>query len=179
MSAVFTALAAFLGSGIGVFGGHYTQRWAHRKASADQLRELRRQTALVWLGAVHEMYEQIADAHRHQVSSGKSQTDVARDLRRIPSSKAQMALEDLRLSATNELAQSAAAMWVHMRRELVPIGRDLEYEHFHSWMNRYWEKRRQFINEVRKSQGQSPLDWEKAGITQARPDENRIPDGPL
>lgn len=63
-------------------------------------------------------------------------------------------------------------MWVHMRRELVPIGQDLSHTHFLSWADQYWIKRRDFINDVRISQGQEPLDWETAGITQARPDED-------
>lgn len=172
MDAVFAAVAAFLGSAVGVVGGFYTQRWTHRRASADQLRELRRQTALAWLSAVHEMYQNVSDTHRELRRRRMQDTEAAERLRAQPSLRAQLALEDLRLSATSGLARSAAVMWVHLRREPVAIGQDLDFDHFLAWTEQYWVKRRQFINDVRTSQGQQPLDWETAGITAARPDED-------
>lgn len=153
------------GVAIGWVGNMASQSQAHRREADERLANSRRETYLRWLERVHFMFEEIAQVQRKVSRGTLSSSDASDQLRDVSSTDAQTALEDLRLIATDDLAAAAAAIWTHMRRHLVPIGRETNRGAWQSWRSEYWVLRHAFLDAARAEIGFKPLDWAQASVT--------------
>ncbi|TYL45642.1 hypothetical protein FXB39_16850 [Nocardioides sp. BGMRC 2183] len=162
----FVAVAGTLfGALIGVSGSYLIQRNSYRSASGERLADLRRQTCLEFLASAHEMFVQIDEIHR-LLRRRMLTEDVAKDqLVKVDAGSTQTALEALRLVASDGVAESAAELWIQLRRRDEPRGRLMDRRHYDDWRDSYWLARRRIIDSARRDIGFEPLDWASAGVT--------------
>jgi hypothetical protein len=160
-----------LGALVGALSTYFTQAASYQRESSERQRDLRRKVYLEWLRLTHQLFAAVDQVVREHPES--STEAVVSALNRIPAEPGQVALENVRLVANEDVAEWAANMWAHLRRELVPQGQRPSNatwaEAWRAWDVKYWSLRRAFVDAARTDFGLPPLDWRRAGVSSKYP----------
>ena len=164
MESVVAVLGTVAGLLAGIGGTYLNQRLVFQRQSGERLGSIRRQAYVEFIASVHDMFLRIDAACRDLRDDVAIAEETRNALRQVSPRDAQVALEHLRLVATEGGAAAAGALWAHLRREHLPTGRRVELDGFESWRADYWQARRRVIDAARNEFGFSALDWEAVGV---------------
>jgi hypothetical protein len=164
MDTLVAVLGTLAGTIVGSTATCVSQRAQYRRESDERLRDARRLTYVRYLGLSHDVFVEI----RRLASEGRSARfpgHTRLDMRTVPAPAAQSALEELRLLSDDQVAESAAQLWAHLRKRGIPQGEPHSGSDWSTWGNAYWLFRRQLIDSCRRETGMSDLDWTRVGVT--------------
>lgn len=113
------------------------------------------------------MFVEIDEIHRRMKRRLLTEDDARDRLLKVAPAPTQTALEALRLVASDGVAESAAELWIHLRRRDEPSGRQMDRQAFYEWRDSYWLARRRIIDSARQDIGFAPLDWASAGVSRS------------
>lgn len=164
MESLVAVLGTLMGAAIGVAGPYRTQRLSLRAQADERDLATRQEAYSAFLSAVHEMFEQIRTAQRHNRADEAGVAESRARLYAVSPVRAQITLERPRFVASADFAAAAAAVWEQMRRSDVPNGKDLSREAARQWRDYYWASRRRLIDAARRDTGREALDWQYAGV---------------
>lgn len=157
-------LGTLLGTVVGLAGSYFSQRAAYRREAAERLAAVRREIYVDFLASVHQMYIVVRRLHREHGAGTLSAQESAERLRSLSPESAQVALESLRLVASDSVAAAAGELWARMRVDAEPLGADLTTRRKVRWRRRYWNDRRALIDAARVDSGFGSLEWPAAGV---------------
>jgi hypothetical protein len=167
METLSTLAGALVGIAAGAIGTFLLQRIAYKRELTERTSASQRQVYVEFLTAVYELFEDTSEIHRQHRDQKLSAQDAAVTLRSLSSRKAQAALDNLRLLSDSQVAEAAAALWGHMRREPSAFGDDLSWKQHQVWREEYWAARRLVIDAARSGGKLRPLEWSVAGVRPA------------
>lgn len=161
MDGVIAVIGTLLGALLGASGAFLAQRTADRARERQRLADLRREAYVGFLAAVHRMFVQVSRIYRDHPSD----PGVVQQLAGVSPEAAQLCFEQVRLLASNDVAECASGLWSAMRRHSVPLGHDLSSDARRAWRNDYWTMRGDFTQAAREEMGLAALDWTRVGVT--------------
>jgi hypothetical protein len=166
MDSEVIAVGGTLRGGIlGFVATYINQAVGYQRESTERWRATQRAAYIDWLSCIDAMYGEIREATSTHRRTGTPPAQLVEQLQSVSPRAAQSSLEGLRIVATDSVAECAASLWTHMRRDAVPLGTDRLPEGWRRWQNQYWDLRRALLNAARADLGHPPLDWERAGVT--------------
>jgi len=168
MSGTIAVIGTLAGTALGAVGGYLTQRSGYRREANERRASIQRDTYVAWLTHAHGVFARIRAASYEHRTGATTAAELLERLRTIPTEEAQVALEHVRLLASQEVAGAAARIWAHLRREPVALGAERTGDAWAAWSDRYWQLRREFIDVARTEFGLATFDWTVAGVTAER-----------
>jgi hypothetical protein len=166
MNSEAVAVAGTLaGAIVGALLSYINQMVGYRRESAERARVTQRESYIDFLTRLDSMYGQMRETSGAHRRGEISKTELVETMRGISPRAAQSSLEGLRLVASDSVAECAAKLWSHMRRDPVPQGVETSSTAWRQWQTSYWELRRALLDAARQDLGKAPLDWDRAGVS--------------
>lgn len=104
------------------------------------------------LAVTSSLYEQVRTARRLRREGTIDDSEYLSRLKLASVEGGQVALEELRLACSASTAESADALWAHLRGDAVPRGATLRSSDWVAWKEKYWSLRHDLISVSRTSE---------------------------
>lgn len=103
-----------------------------------------------FLASTLDVFSQITRA-RHSWDRDHDDEGYRDALRAVNAAEGQVAFEELRLVAEDDVVEGATKLWMHLRGSNVSQGQSLTPLDWKKWRDKYWDVRKEVISDVRTS----------------------------